>query len=115
MAITHVAIDPIALATSAVNVYTVGAGVKCKNVSISVFNGSGSTNRTITVHKVPSGGSAGATNIISTDVVAFADGSNSIIIDEISVQTLEAGDFIAIAQDTGTDCIASGGAVEVSA
>jgi len=113
MAIQHITIDPTALATSAVTVYTVGANMIAKSVAISVFNGNASTNRTITVHKVPSGGSADATNIITKKVIVFTDGSDSVIVDEVSVQTLEAGDFIAIAQDAGTDCIAAGGATEV--
>jgi len=113
MAIKHIAIDPIALATTAVAVYTVGTAFIAKSVAISVFNGAGVT-RTITVHKVPSGDTADATNIIATKVIVSTDGSDSVIIDEVSVQTMETGDFIAIAQDVGTDCIAAGGATEVS-
>jgi len=114
MAIQHIAIDPQALATSAVTVYTVGTAMIAKSVAISVFNGNASTNRTVTVHKVPSGGSADSTNIITKKVIVFTDGQDSVILDEVSVQTMDAGDFIAIAQDVGTDCIASGGATEVS-
>lgn len=114
MAIQHITIDPIALATTAVTVYTVGTSMVAKSVAISVFNGNASTTRTITVHKVPSGGSADSTNIITKKVILSTDGSDSVIIDEVSVQTMDAGDFIAISQDVGTDCIASGGATEVS-
>lgn len=114
MAIQHITIDPIALATSAVVVYTVGTGMVAKSVAISVFNGNAATNRTITVHKVPSGGSADSTNIITKKVIVFTDGADSVIVDEVSVQTMDAGDTIEISQDVGTDCIASGGATEVS-
>lgn len=109
MAIKHVTIDATALAATAVIVYTVSENSVCKGVSISVFNGDASP-RVFTTHKVPSGGSAGVTNIISTKTINNAQSS---IISEVSVQNLEAGDFIAIAQDTGTTGIAAGGATEV--
>lgn len=112
MAITHVAIDAVALnvPASEVTVYIVGANSIAKAVSLSAHNTSG-TSRVVLVHKVPSGGSVSATNEIATKTIG---GNTSVVIDEVSVQTMGAGDFLALSQDIGTDVIVSGGATEVS-
>lgn len=110
MAITHVTIDATALTTGDTTIYTVGNAAVCKSVAISVYNGEAG-NVIVTVHKVESGGSVGATKIIATKTIATLV---STVIDEVSVQTLDTGDFLSMTVDTGTAVIAAGGATEVS-
>lgn len=80
-------------AASATTEYTTAANTKTIIDKFTATNTDGST-RTITVHIVPSGGTAGGSNII-TSALSMTTGL-SVDLPEMKNQILNAGDFIAV-------------------
>lgn len=81
--------------TSVATVYTVPASTDVKVASIVLANTT-AVSATVTLHAVPSGGSAGVANQV---VPAIAVPGNSVTVIESSVY-MAAGDFIAALQGT---------------
>lgn len=94
MAIRHISVDPVQATTAGVAVYTVPSNQSFKVLAMTVVNDAASA-RTVTVYRLPSGGTAGATNIVVK--ARNLDVSESAIIYEMIGQVIEAGGVLTVA------------------
>jgi len=67
-------ITPTQLGTSASTLYTSPAGQKGTRITSILLVNTGASSTTATLYHVPSGGTAGATNVIANAIIVPADG-----------------------------------------
>mgnify|MGYP001594944936 CR=1 FL=1 len=95
MATKHKRLSTNQLTGSLVTQYTVPASTNTTRICFLIHN-TDSAQHTVTIHHVPSGGSALATNIFWEDVV-LPNSTNQWV----DLGSLSAGDFISAKADTG--------------
>jgi len=94
------------IATTLTTRYTVPASTRTLVKDITICNTSNSNTAALSVYLVPSGGTAGATNILLSNVVIVPNG----LFQWTGIQIMNAGDFIQdIALVTGCTINISGG------
>lgn len=110
MSYTLVPITPAQIAATATAYYTVGANKKARVLNLTVCNTTGAAH-TYTVHRVPSGGTASATNmIISARPIAAGE---TQLVRELIGKVLAAGDTIQALADAATSLSIDGSVAEV--
>ena len=110
MSYTLVAIAPAQLTATVATYYTVGANKKARVLNLTVCNSTG-TARTFTVHRVPSAGTASATNmVISARPISAGE---TQIVREFIGKVLAAGETIQALADAATAVSLDGSVAEV--
>lgn len=110
MSYTLVPLTPAQLTASAATYYTVGANKKARVLNLTVCNTTGAAH-TYTIHRVPSGGTASATNmVISARPIAAGE---TQLVRELISKVLAAGDTIQALADSATAVSLDGSFAEI--
>lgn len=110
MSYTLVPLTPAQIAATATIYYTVGANKKARVLNLTVCNSTGSA-RTYTIHRVPSGGTASATNmVISARPIAAGE---TQLVRELIGKVLAAGDTIQALADSASAVSIDGSVAEI--
>lgn len=107
-----VAIAAAQLTTSAAIYYTVPTGGVKATINNLSFTNTTATQATVTLHRVPSGGSASASNMIA-NAIAVPAGQTYVPVQAIGLQ-LETGMTLQALSGTATAITIAGGAYETS-
>lgn len=110
MSVKPVSLTPAQLTTSVATYYTVGANKNAIVKNMTVCNSTG-TARTFTIHRVPSGGTAGVTNIVVSARPIAAGETQSVW--EFIGKVLAVGDTIQALADANTAVTLDGSVAEV--
>lgn len=109
--ITKKAFAPAQLTASAATYYTCPANTRANFKKLTVTNNDSSA-RTVTIYLVPSGGSAGVTNIITkTKTVAAAESAD---IYEVEGHSINASDFLQALADSASQVTIHGTVIETT-
>lgn len=112
MPFTPKPITPAQLTTAAVAYYTAPTNVKVSRVLLVVATNTTATNRTITVHIVPSGGTASATNMVLDGVIVPAH--TALPLYEVLNQFVPPGGTLQALSDAGTAVSISGSLLDIT-
>lgn len=88
------------LSSTSSDIVAAAAANTQRHVTSMSFHNSGGSTRTVTVYRIPSGGTAGTTNILAVQTIP--SGKTWICYPAIN-EILEVGQFIQAKQDAGTD------------
>lgn len=111
MSVTPKRLTPAQLTASAATYYTGAANVQTIIKKLT-FTNSTATARTVTVYLVPSGGSAGVTNILTSARAVNVNETYECF--EAQGQVLNPGDLIQALSDSATAVTIAGAVVEVT-
>ena len=104
-------VEGVTLSVTAAVIMTGTTARRSTNIWLTLHNGSATTDRTVTIYRVPSGDTRGDEHIIEVITVLYG---GVAVPPSVVNHVLEAGDTIDMKVDAGTDCYVNGSITEIS-
>ena len=104
-------VEGVTVPTAAATIITGSSSRTSTNIWLTLYNSSTSTDREVTIYRVPSGETRGDEHVIEIITVLYGC---VVVPPSIVNHVLEAGDTIDIKVDAGSDCYVNGSITEIS-